>query len=255
MAFDPNDDLQRAIALIQAGRPAEARPLLEAIVSADPERELAWMWLATVSTDRAERIRFLQRVLSINSERDGRAAYTRLTGQPPAPPAAPPPTTAAGPAPRGARPTAPLIVLAVAVIAVTAVLVALYVRDQVSSDNEPIVPPTLTVQETLTPTLDVSTTPSNTPPPTATPGPSPTSGQRHSNLTPSPTDTPVPTQRIATWTRVHRLRHRPILPSAHQRTPLSRRHRRTNAYESQPGMKMTLLREKIRHIERKKINS
>jgi hypothetical protein len=203
MAFDPNDDLQRAIALIQAGRPAEARPLLEAIVSADPERELAWMWLATVSTDRAERIRFLQRVLSINPANEtARAAYTRLTGQPPTPPAAPPPATAAGPAPRGARPTAPLIVLAVAVIAVTAVLVALYVRDQVSSDNEPIVPPTLTVQETLTPTLDVSATPSNTPPPTATPGPSPTSvwDSAIPTWTPSPTDTPAPTQRIATWT-------------------------------------------------------
>ena len=82
MAFDPNDDLQRAIALIQAGRPAEARPLLEAIVSADPERELAWMWLATVSTDRAERIRFLQRVLSINPANEtARAAYTRSDRQ------------------------------------------------------------------------------------------------------------------------------------------------------------------------------
>lgn len=204
MAFDPNDDLQRAIALIQAGRPDEARPLLEAIVAADPERELAWLWLATVSTDRAERIRFLQRVLTINPANEtARAAYARLTGQqPPAPPAAPPPATAAETAPRGVRPTALLIVLAVAAIAVTAVLVAIYVRDQASGDDEPAAPPTLAAQETLTPTSDVSATPSNTPAPSVTPGPSPTSvwDSAVPTWTPEPSDTPAPTQRIATWT-------------------------------------------------------
>lgn len=199
MAFDPNDDLQRAIALIQAGKPDEARPILEAIVTADPERELAWMWLATVSTDRAERIRFLQRVLTINPQNEtARAAYTRLTGGPPEPPPLPP----AEPAPRGFRPAGLLIVMAVIAIAVTAVLIALSLRNDAESEDDATPAVTLAAPITLTPTSAFSPTPSHTPWPTVTPGPSPTLvwDSDLPTWTPSPTDTLVPTQRVASWT-------------------------------------------------------
>lgn len=200
MAFDPNDELQQAIALIQAGRPDEARPLLEAIVAADPERELAWMWLATVSTDRAERIRFLQRVLTINPQNEtARAAYTRLAGEPPASPPPPPP---AEPAPGGFRPAALLIVIAVIAIGVTAVLVALYLRDEADGADNATPALTLAAPATLSPTPAVSPTPSPTPWPTVTPGPSPTLvwDSAVPTWTPLPTDTPAPTQRVMTWT-------------------------------------------------------
>lgn len=199
MAFDPNDDLQRAIALIQGGRPDEARPLLEAIVAADPERELAWMWLATVSTDRAERIRYLERVLTINPQNEtARAAYTRLTGEPPEPPPAPLVETPSG----GFRPGALLIVMAVIAIGVTAVLVALYLRDETEGESDATPAVTLAAPTTETPTSPFSPTPSNTPQPTNTPGPSPTSvwASAVPTWTEAPSETPVPTQRIATWT-------------------------------------------------------
>lgn len=201
MAIDPNDDLQRAIALIQAGRPNEARPLLEAIVATDPERELAWLWLATVSTDRAERIRFLQRVLTINPTNEtARTAYARLTGGPPAPPDRP--SAGAEPSPRGVRPGGLLILMAVVAIAVTAVLIAIYVRNEADDTDDATPALTLAAPETLIPTSALSPTPSSTPAPTVTPGPSPTSvwDSAVPTWTAAPTETPAPTQRFATWT-------------------------------------------------------
>lgn len=203
MVFESNDDLQRAIALIQAGRPDEARPLLEAIVAADPTRELAWMWLATVATERDERIRYLERVLALNPQNEtARTAYARLTGgEPPAPPPAAPPPASVAPG-GGFRPATLLILMAVIAIGVTAVLIALYLRDDAESESDATPAVTLAAPITLSPTSAYSPTPSNTPRPTDTPGPSPTLVWDGivPTWTEEPSATPAPTQRIATWT-------------------------------------------------------
>jgi predicted Zn-dependent protease len=83
--------LQEAITLAQAGQRTEARRLLNEVVEADPTQELAWMWLASVSTDREERIQFLERALTLNPDNPTtQQAYAQLTGHPFEPP---PPST------------------------------------------------------------------------------------------------------------------------------------------------------------------
>lgn len=200
-ASELNDRLQQAIALIQAGRPEEARPLLEAIVAADPTHELAWLWLASVSTGRTERISSLERALALNPANEtARAAYTRLTGE------APPEVVLGTPAPAPGRaaitPGRLLIVMAVVAVAVAAVLIALYLRDsdaevRDASPASPLVP-----LISPTPSAHISPTPSDTPRPTDTPGPSPTLvwDSALPTWTAAPTSTPAPARRVVTWT-------------------------------------------------------
>ena len=63
-----NARLKEAIALAQAGQRIEARRLFSEVVNADPRQELAWMWLATVSTNRDERIDYLEHALALNPQ-------------------------------------------------------------------------------------------------------------------------------------------------------------------------------------------
>lgn len=203
MAQNRSDRLQQAIALIQAGRPAEARPLLEALLAADPDYAPAWLWLAAASPNRDERIRFLERALALDpTSETARAAYERLTGTPYTGPRAalPPAAPAAGRA--AITPGALLIVMAVVAVAVAAILVALYLRDRSSAAADTTPAATLFPLATLTPTSRFSPTPSTTPRPTDTPGPSPTWvwDAAVPTWTPAPSLTPAPTLRVATWT-------------------------------------------------------
>jgi hypothetical protein len=204
--------LQEAITLAQAGQRTEARRLLNEVVEADPTQELAWMWLASVSTDREERIQFLERALTLNpNSPTAQQAYTQLTGH--AFELPPKPIT------ESRRPVwskalgqdAPislgnfLILMAVAAVAVVVILVAL---DQRNSNNDqnarPVVTPQLILPtNTPTATSRYSPTPTRTPLPTRTPGPSPTSIWN----APPPTWTPVPSRTmpptstpLPTWT-------------------------------------------------------
>ncbi len=58
--------LNREIAAAQAGRKAEARRLLEAVLEVDQRNESAWLWLGTVVESEEERITCLENVLTIN---------------------------------------------------------------------------------------------------------------------------------------------------------------------------------------------
>ncbi|WP_119068405.1 tetratricopeptide repeat protein [Aggregatilinea lenta] len=199
---DLNAQLQEAIALAQAGQREEARTRLLAIVAADPGVELAWLWLASVSSDRAARITHLERALALNpTNPTTRQAYRELTGRD-----APPPRPPTGAAPPGSRPPFNygniLVVLAgVLVLAVAlAIIFALVGGNDDGDATTPTFPPSLlTPPGTATPVL--SATPSDTPLPTATEGPSPTPVTLPPTWTPSVSATVPPTQTfIPTWT-------------------------------------------------------
>ena len=199
-----NARLKEAIALAQAGQRIEAHRLLSEIVNADPRQELAWMWLASVSTNRDERIDYLEHALALNPRNPTtRRAYEQLTGTPYAPPSGTPTRVSAPsqgdtpppPVPRWLRALgqdAPIsvtnffILMVLAAAVVIAIMVVNDARGSSSRKATPrFVPPT--VLATATPRL--SPTPSHTPRPTNTPGPSPTSVWN----APPPTWTDVPT--------------------------------------------------------------
>jgi hypothetical protein len=83
--------LNQAILAAKAGRKAEARSLLEAVLNADERNEQAWLWLSGVVDDAEERVICLENVLIINpgnqAARQGLAALqaTPAAGQPAAP--------------------------------------------------------------------------------------------------------------------------------------------------------------------------
>ena len=58
--------LNRAIIAAKAGRNAEARQLLEAVLDADERNERAWLWLSGAVDSDEERVICLENVLSIN---------------------------------------------------------------------------------------------------------------------------------------------------------------------------------------------
>lgn len=60
------ETLQRAIQAARAGRKEEARDLLIEIVDADPQNEMAWMWLAGLVDSLEDRIIACENVLTIN---------------------------------------------------------------------------------------------------------------------------------------------------------------------------------------------
>jgi hypothetical protein len=192
--------LQEAITLAQAGQRTEARRLLDEIVEADPTQELAWMWLASVSTDRDERIQFLERALALDPNNPTtQQAYTQLTGQPYESPR--PATESRRPAwSRSLRQDAPisltnfLIIMAVAAVAVVVIIVALDQRKGNADQNAGAVVTPQLILPTSTPTATwrYSPTPTRTPPPTRTPGPSPTSIWN----APPPTWTSVPSRTV-----------------------------------------------------------
>ncbi len=185
--------LQDAIMLAQNGQHTEARRLLEQIVEADPRQEMAWMWLASVATSRADRVTFLERALALNpANTTAQNAYLQLTGQAFAAPAAQPvmPDSSRG----LLRAAAIVITMLVLVIAAAFVLAGQLVEDD-SGSSRPI--PTLRpIGDQPAGALDVFPTITRTPFPTRTPGPSPTSiwAAPPPTWTPPPAGSPVPTR-------------------------------------------------------------
>ena len=114
--MDTTPMLNRAIVAAKAGRKAEARQLLEAVLDADERNERAWLWLSGEVDSDEERVICLENVLSINPDnqaarkglaalRAARAATSApiilpLTSPGPAAPASPlPPGAAESPPP------------------------------------------------------------------------------------------------------------------------------------------------------------
>jgi hypothetical protein len=76
--------LQKGIAATRAGRSDEARQLFRQVVTADPDNEMAWLWLSGLVTTNEEKRACLERVLLANPENVyARAGLERLQGTPP----------------------------------------------------------------------------------------------------------------------------------------------------------------------------
>lgn len=194
---DIHAQLHEAIQLAQSGQRSEARRLLERIVQQEPDRAVAWMWLATVATDRIERVTFLERALTLDpTNARAQDAYAQLTGRVYDPPPAPSAAKVSGAVQR-ISPSAVNLVVIVGLLLVM-VVVALLLLGVFDSDDSATVLPTMP-----------SRTPSNTP------GPSPTA-----TWTPLPTNTPGPSPTSiwdappATWT--------PLAAQPAMRTPAPR---------------------------------
>jgi hypothetical protein len=205
---DLNTQLQEAIALARAGQRDAARERLKAVVAADPKLELAWLWLASVTTDRAARITYLERALALNPNNPtSQQAYRELTGRTTpagAQTAARPP---AQPAPARPRPRISygnvlfilggLLVLVVAL----AIILSVFGGNDDTGSPQPTFPPHLLTPQG-TPTPDLSATPSDTPRPTATEGPSSTPVTLPPTWTSAPSATALSTRTLVpTWTQ------------------------------------------------------
>ncbi|HBI42967.1 MAG TPA: hypothetical protein DDY78_08930 [Planctomycetales bacterium] len=82
--------LKGGVAAARAHQNTPARELLHAVVAAEPENELAWMWLANVAESPTEAATCLEKVLAINPDNDlARSTYERC--RPVARAALPPP--------------------------------------------------------------------------------------------------------------------------------------------------------------------
>jgi hypothetical protein len=216
--------LQEAIALAQAGQRLEARRLLQQILAEDPRLVPAWVWLATVTADRAEKVACLERALALEPDnRTARQAYVQLTGRPYQPP--PPPPTRSWR--RALTADAPIglasFIMILLVGAATVIVIALVVnaRDDTRPARTPPTPVLASPVPTVTPFL--SPTASATRRPTITPGPSPTSiwAAPPPTWTPPPTDTPAPTfTPLPTRTPVPSATHTPWPTPSATFTPL-----------------------------------
>lgn len=195
--------LQEAIALAQAGQRMEARQLLQQILAQDPYLVVGWVWLASVTADRAERIACLERALTLEPDNHtAQQAYARLTGrayQPSPPmPARSWRRALTGDAPIGL--TSFMLILLVAAAAVVIIVLVANTRNEGARPARTA--PALPVRFTVTPTPFLSPVPSATRRPTITPGPSPTSiwaappptWTAVPSNTPAPTRTPLPTR-------------------------------------------------------------
>lgn len=81
-ASDLEQKLQAGIEAAQRGNRATARRLLEQVVTADPDNEIAWMWLASVSDTLNDRRTALRRVLALNPDNErARQALNQLGGE------------------------------------------------------------------------------------------------------------------------------------------------------------------------------
>ncbi len=60
--------LQLGVSAARSGKKPRARALLRLVVSAEPNNELAWMWLANVAETPADAVSCLEKVLAINPE-------------------------------------------------------------------------------------------------------------------------------------------------------------------------------------------
>jgi hypothetical protein len=95
--------VQQAILLIKSGQKAQARQLLMQTLQADPQQEDAWLWLAAALDSDEQRIRILEKCLTIFPEsQNARKGLERLrasqsAARPSNPPVEPPPSPAAEP--------------------------------------------------------------------------------------------------------------------------------------------------------------
>lgn len=83
-AADTNQQLKDAITAAKAGQKQEAHRLLLAVLKADEENELAWLWLSGVVSSVEERRICLENVLTLNP--DNAIAQRGLAGLGPPPP-------------------------------------------------------------------------------------------------------------------------------------------------------------------------
>jgi twitching motility two-component system response regulator PilG len=60
--------LTRGVAAAKSSDAEAARGLLQRAIELDPQKELAWLWLASLSVSPVEKLAYLQRVLDINPE-------------------------------------------------------------------------------------------------------------------------------------------------------------------------------------------
>ena len=60
--------LQLGVSAARAGKKARARTLLKIVAAAEPENELAWMWLANVAEKPADAAACLEKVLALNPD-------------------------------------------------------------------------------------------------------------------------------------------------------------------------------------------
>ena len=68
--MDIETTLRQAVAAAKAGRTAEARHLLEAVLDADQHNEQAWIWMSSVVDSDEERVICLENVLTINPQNE-----------------------------------------------------------------------------------------------------------------------------------------------------------------------------------------
>lgn len=201
------DDLQQTLRMgIEAARrgdKASAQVLLQQVVNADPNNELAWMWLASAVDSLEERRACLQRALQINPDNArAREALQRL--QPDSPRA-----VSDTPRPRRPRPTAPpaersgpspvaiLVGVVVALAAITALIFAIVSSQQPAPLDTDALAAALSPSVTSSPDPEsftatpspfmVIVTPNITLPPTFTPTFTPTASE-----TPLPSPTTIP---------------------------------------------------------------
>jgi tetratricopeptide (TPR) repeat protein len=76
--------LERGIEAARAGRKDEARKLLQQSLRLDPQSDSAWLWLASVISDKRERLVALQRSLEINPANEMALKAVRALGIDPA---------------------------------------------------------------------------------------------------------------------------------------------------------------------------
>jgi hypothetical protein len=77
--------LQRGIAAARSGRSGEAVRILEKVIRAEPDNEMAWLWLSGLMTTNEQKRACLEKVLRANPENlYARAGLRRLQDTPPA---------------------------------------------------------------------------------------------------------------------------------------------------------------------------
>ena len=90
------ETFQRGVQAARRGRKEPAQRLLKEVVEADPQHEQAWLWLARVTDEPAEKAAYLPRVTALNPDNkwaaDQRAALAGGVSEETAP-TAPPPVT------------------------------------------------------------------------------------------------------------------------------------------------------------------
>ena len=86
-----SDSLQQAIAAIKAGDKETGQQLLAQVISADPQNEAAWVWLATVVDDPQRQRECLHKVLKMNPNNEiARRSLAELNKLPPSLPGSQP---------------------------------------------------------------------------------------------------------------------------------------------------------------------